>query len=87
MILERGQPGRVYNVCSGIAVSIQALLDKMLSKARMPIQVRVDPARYRPNDTPVLVGDPELLRTELGWTPAFSLDQTLDDLLDYWRTA
>jgi len=87
MILEHGSPGRVYNVCSGHAVSIQTLLDKMLAKARVPIHVRVDPARYRPNDSPILVGDPGRLRDELGWTPVFALDQTVDDLLDYWRTA
>jgi GDP-4-dehydro-6-deoxy-D-mannose reductase len=87
MILEHGSPGRVYNVCSGHAVSIQTLLDQMLAKARVPIQVKVDPARYRPNDSPILVGDPGRLRDELGWTPTFSREQTLDDLLDYWRSA
>jgi GDP-4-dehydro-6-deoxy-D-mannose reductase len=87
IILEQGAPGRVYNVCSGHAISIQTLLDKMLAKARVPIQVKVDPARYRPNDSPILVGDPGRLRDELGWRPVFSLDQTLDALLDHWRTS
>jgi GDP-4-dehydro-6-deoxy-D-mannose reductase len=85
LILERGIDGRAYNVCSGRAISIGDLLDKLLAHARVPIKVRVDPARYRPNDIPLLLGDPTRLTTELGWLPEISLDQTLEDLLGYWR--
>jgi GDP-4-dehydro-6-deoxy-D-mannose reductase len=86
MILEHGTDGRAYNVCSGRAIQIGALLDKLLAHARVPIKIRVDPARYRPSDVPLLVGDPTRLQTELGWLPEIPLDQTLDDLLSYWRT-
>jgi GDP-4-dehydro-6-deoxy-D-mannose reductase len=85
MILERGQPGRPYNVCSGRAITIRELLDRLIARARVRVEVKVDPARYRPNDTPLLLGDPSRLRDELGWTPEIPLDQTLDDLLEYWR--
>jgi GDP-4-dehydro-6-deoxy-D-mannose reductase len=85
LILERGEPGRPYNVCSGRALTIRELLDMLLARARVTITVKPDPARYRPNDTPLLLGDPTRLRTELGWTPAIPLEQTLDDLLEYWR--
>jgi GDP-4-dehydro-6-deoxy-D-mannose reductase len=84
-ILERGQPGRPYNVCSGRAISIRELLDLLIARARVPVEVRVDPARYRPNDTPLLLGDPRRLRDELGWTPEIPIERTLDDLLEYWR--
>jgi GDP-4-dehydro-6-deoxy-D-mannose reductase len=86
LILERGQPGRPYNVCSGRALQIGELLDMLLSRARVPITVKVDPGRYRPNDTPLLVGDPGRLRDELGWTPTIPIEQTLDDLLAFWRS-
>ena len=85
LILEHGADGRTYNVCSGRAIQIGALLDKLLAHARVPIKIRVDPARYRPSDVPLLVGDPTRLQTELGWLPEIPLDQTLDDLLRYWR--
>ncbi|MBZ5556127.1 MAG: GDP-mannose 4,6-dehydratase [Acidobacteriia bacterium] len=85
LILERGQPGRPYNVCSGRAITIRHLLDLLVARARVPVTVRVDPARLRPNDTPLLVGDPGRLRDELGWRPEISLERTLDDLLEYWR--
>ena len=86
LILERGTPGRPYNVCSGRAITMRHLLDLLLARARVPVTVKVDPARYRPNDTPLLLGDPSRLRDELGWTAEIPLEQTLDDLLEYWRT-
>jgi GDP-4-dehydro-6-deoxy-D-mannose reductase len=86
LILERGADGRAYNVCSGRAISIRALLDELLARARVPIRIRVDPSRYRPNDVPLLLGDPTRITTELGWLPEIPLDKTLDDLLSYWRS-
>jgi GDP-4-dehydro-6-deoxy-D-mannose reductase len=85
LILERGQSGRAYNVCSGQAISIGDLLDRLLARARVPIRVRVDTVRYRPNDIPFLVGDCTRIATELGWRPQIPLDRTLDDLLEFWR--
>jgi len=85
LILERGVPGRPYNVCSGRAVTIRHLLDLLIARARCQVTVKIDPARYRPNDNPILLGDPSRLRDELGWTPEIPLERTVDDLLEYWR--
>ncbi|MCU1382127.1 MAG: hypothetical protein JWL71_824 [Acidobacteria bacterium] len=87
LIVERGQPGRPYNICSGRAITIRELLDLMLARARVPVAVKVDPARYRPNDTPLLLGDPARIHDELGWTAAIPIERTVDDLLEYWRGA
>lgn len=84
-IVDSGPAGRVYNVCSGRAVQIGELLDMLLARARVPIRVTVDPARYRPNDQPLVLGDRSRLTNELGWTPAIPLEQTIDDVLAYWR--
>jgi GDP-4-dehydro-6-deoxy-D-mannose reductase len=86
LILERGQPGRPYNVCSGRAISIRELLERMIARARVPVEVKVDPERYRPNDTPLVLGNPSRLRDELGWTAEIPIERTLDDLLEYWRS-
>ena len=85
LILERAEPGRAYNICSGRAIQIRDLLDMLLARARVPIRVRIDPNRYRPNDVPLLLGDPRRIRDELGWTAEIPIERTLDDLLDYWR--
>jgi GDP-4-dehydro-6-deoxy-D-mannose reductase len=85
VMAERGHPGRAYNVCSGRAVAIREVLEMLLARARVPISIVVDPARYRPNDQPLVVGDPTRIRTELGWTADIPLERTLNDLLEYWR--
>ncbi len=87
VMIENGAPGRVYNVCSGVAHAVEDVLKALLGGARVPIEVRVDPARLRPNDTPIVLGDCRRLRDELGWRPQIPFEQTLRDLLDYWRDA
>jgi GDP-4-dehydro-6-deoxy-D-mannose reductase len=86
LILERGTPGRPYNVCSGRAIAIRELLEMMLTRARVPIRIVVDPARYRPNDLPLVVGDPSRIRDELGWTAQIPIERAVDDLLEFWRS-
>lgn len=85
LIVDRGRPIRPYNVCAGRALSVRALLEMLLSRARVPIGVVVDPERYRPNDTPLVLGDPSRIHAELGWTASVPMEQTADDLLQYWR--
>ena len=85
IILGRGQPGRPYNVCSGHAITMRELLDRLIARARVPVAVKIDPARYRPNDTPLVLGSPARLRDELGWSAQIPIERTLDDLLEYWR--
>ena len=84
-IVERGAPGEVYNVCSGQAFKIRDVLDRLIAMSRVPLRVRVDAARYRQNDNPVMFGDRTKIDREIGWMPSIPLDQTLADLLDYWR--
>lgn len=84
-ILEDGVAERPYNVCSGQAIQVRSILDRLLTRATTPIRVVVDPARYRPSDTPVVAGDRSRIERELGWHPTISIDTSLDDLLAYWR--
>ena len=85
-IVKDGRPGEPYNVCSGNAISIQKILDILLSHASREFRVIVDPERFRPVDMPLLLGSAEKLITETGWQPKYSIHQTLLDLLNYWRT-
>ena len=85
LILNQGEPGDVYNVGSGRAVSIQRLLDILLGMSRVPIRTEVDPARMRPVDIPVIVSDYSKLERATGWRPRIPLEQTLADILEDWR--
>jgi GDP-4-dehydro-6-deoxy-D-mannose reductase len=85
LLMEAGEPRRPYNVCRGEAYRVGDLLDTLVRSARVKIDVRTDPARLRPNDNPVVLGDPTRLRSDTGWTARLPIEQTLRDLLDYWR--
>jgi len=84
-LAERGKPGRIYNVCSGQARVVRELLEGLTGLSRVPVTVEPDPSRFRPNDTPLLLGNPSRINAEVGWTPGIPFAQTLKDLLDYWR--
>ena len=85
LLVERGAPGEVYNVCSGRDISVEELAQRMLARAGLDLEVKVDPALARPVEIPVLRGDPARLHDATGWKPEISLDDTLGDVLDYWR--
>jgi GDP-4-dehydro-6-deoxy-D-mannose reductase len=84
-LLERGQPGEAYNLCSGRAASIRELLDIYLALAERPMDVREDPSRLRPADEPILQGDNSKLRAATGWQPRVTLEESCQRILDYWR--
>ncbi len=85
LILAKGEPGAVYNVCRGQAHSIQYLLDVLLSYSTAKIEVQPDPARLRPVDVPRRVGDASRLRAQTGWEPEIPFEQSLLDILTDWR--
>lgn len=84
-LARRGTPGRVYNVCSGRAVSVRELLDLMLARSSARIRLEQDPALLRPHDTPVVIGNAARIHAETGWEALVSLEQSVTDLLDDWR--
>ena len=87
LALEKGEPGEVYNICSGNGYRIQEVLDMLLKMAETPIEVEVDPERLRPSDVPILIGDCTKFRECTGWTPQIPFERTLQEILDYWRDA
>ncbi len=86
-LMEQGTSGAVYNVCSGAAHPMREVLERLVSLTGVPIEVRVDPARLRPSDYPVLCGDRSRITADVGWAPRIPLSETLRDLLDHWRAA
>jgi GDP-4-dehydro-6-deoxy-D-mannose reductase len=85
LLVARGEPGEIYNIGTGRRLSLAQLLDGLRGLARAPIEVRVDPARLRPVDQPLLLADAGKLHAATGWTPEIPIEQTLDDMLNDWR--
>ena len=87
LALEKCQGGEVYNICSGKAWRIRDMLDLLLGMTKVKIEVREDPARLRPSDVPVLLGDHSKFTERTGWKPSIPFEQTLKDMLEFWRRA
>jgi GDP-4-dehydro-6-deoxy-D-mannose reductase len=85
LLVEHGESGEAYNVCSGVDVEITDVAMQLLASARSPMTLRHDPTLERPVDVPVLRGDNRRIHKATGWTPAIPLEQTLSDVLDDMR--
>ena len=85
MIIERGDPEKIYNVGSGIAHSLEDMLKRIISYSNVDIKYEVDPARIRPTDTPVICCDNSLIKDELGWSPEFDIYDTLREMFEHYR--
>lgn len=78
LLLEGGgSAGEIYNVASGVATPLREALRRLILLAGVPVEVRTDPARMRPSDVPVSVGDAAKLRAATGWVPRITFDEAL----------
>ena len=80
-ILTRAPNRQVYNVCSGTAVKLREIIDNTSKQLGIKPNIVVDPARVRINDVKLVVGDNTKIKTELGWKPEFTLQQTIADII------
>ncbi|WP_246681802.1 GDP-mannose 4,6-dehydratase [Mesorhizobium sp. B1-1-1] len=82
-----GKPDSVFNVASGHPRKIRHILDALITQSGIDIDVVADPARFRPNDIPVMCGDATNARDRLNWRPLVPFEQTIADVFGYWRRA
>ena len=85
LIIERGEDGAVYNVCSGVDQSIEEMAHRLLRLSSADLELVVDPDEQRKVDVPILMGDAQALRVATGWLPQYDLDTTLREVLEFWR--
>lgn len=85
LAVQYGKPGDDYVIATGTARSIREMLDCLLGLSKHKIEVRFDPSRQRPSDVLMLRGDSTKFRLLTGWEPRYSFEQTMSDLLDWWR--
>jgi GDP-4-dehydro-6-deoxy-D-mannose reductase len=87
LLLQKGKPGDVYNVCSGNMVQIESILRMVLglSSVKQPEVTRNHRGKLRSLDVPRLVGSNDRLKAATGWRPRIALNKTVADVLDYWR--
>lgn len=84
-LVAGGKRGETYNVGTGHAVAIQDILNKIIAMSDKDIEVKVDPAKLRPVDVPIIEPDISKIKKEVGWEPLIPLEQTLRETLEHWR--
>jgi GDP-4-dehydro-6-deoxy-D-mannose reductase len=85
MAVEKCDPGDVYNIAVGSAVKIGDMLNMLIAMSKIKVTIKEDPARMRPSDVPVLIGDNSKFVAKTGWKPEIPFEKTMEDLLNYWR--
>jgi GDP-4-dehydro-6-deoxy-D-mannose reductase len=85
LLLEKGRVGEIYNVCSGLAVRLADIIKMFESVSGTKVELEKDPARIRPNEAATVLGDSKKLEADTGWRPRIPMQQTISDLLEYWR--
>ena len=78
--------GSYYNIGGTYTCSIGEMLDKLLSySTTKSIKIKTDPERLRPIDADLQIPDTTKFRNHVGWQPKYTFDETMLDLLNYWR--
>lgn len=80
-LLETGKSGEVYNVCSGRGVKLRTVIDRIAALLGIEVKIKVDPARVRPADNLIIIGDNAKLRAATGWEPHHTLEATLGEMI------
>ena len=84
LLLEKGETGEIYNICSGTEISVRAVLDRLIKLSCMDISIEIDPNRLRTSQQQRILGSSEKIRTIILWKTNFSLDETLQSMIRYW---
>ncbi len=85
LAVEKCDPGEVYNIATGHAIKIEDVLKMMLAMSNVKVEIKQDPARMRPSDVPILIGDTKKFQEKTGWKAEIPFEKTAADLLNYWR--
>ena len=86
LILKKGIKGQVYNVCGGRGYAISDLVTLLADRLQIPVRIKQNPMKLRPQDNPCIIGSPEKIQTELGWHPHIPLADSMQEMAAYWET-
>ena len=86
LVTVEPKPGEAYNIGGTHSCTVRQMLEHLLSlSSRKDIRIEVDPERLRPIDADLQVPDASKFHRHTGWKPQISFEQTMLDLLNYWR--
>ena len=84
-LLERGEAGQIYNVCSGVERSVRSLLERLIALAGVEVRIETDPVRFRRAEQRRVCGDARKIERATGWRARMPLDRALAETFAYWE--
>jgi GDP-4-dehydro-6-deoxy-D-mannose reductase len=84
LLLHSGRKGEVYNVCSGVGISIKQVLEQMMAILNLKVEPVVDENLVRPADNEIIIGSYNKINKETGWEPKIKFNDSLADVINYW---
>ncbi|UAY53118.1 GDP-mannose 4,6-dehydratase [Ferruginibacter albus] len=84
LLLQKGEKGEIYNICSGKGITLKEVLQTMKNILQIEVNIQIDKELIRPADNPVIIGSNKKIKDKIGWQPSISLETSLKDLLNYW---
>lgn len=85
LLLDKGQRGEIYNVCSGVERHLGGIVEQLAGLAGVNVTVRTDPARQRKVEQRRACGSADKLYQDTGWQPRITWSDSLADILRYWE--
>ena len=86
LLLHHGQSGEIYNICSEVGSSLKDILRQMMEITAVEAEIIVDETLIRPNDNRMIIGSNSKIRQQTGWKTTITIEQSLQDIINYWRT-
>lgn len=85
LLAEKGIPGEVYNLSSEYCYQMKDIVTMIEQQIGHRFEIEVDPVLLRPTDEKIIIGNVEKLKRDTGWSQKIKMEQTIADMLDYWR--
>ena len=85
LLFQKGRTGEVYNICRGKGHSLQEIIETIAGIMKIKVAVKVDPKLIRPSDNRIIIGSNRKITKETGWQPEITLQQSLSEIVQYWR--
>ncbi len=86
LLAEKGIAGEVYNISSEYIYQMKDIVSMIEKQIGHELKINVDEKLIRPTDEKVIVGDISKLKKDTGWKQNIPMEQTIRDMLDYWRS-
>ena len=79
-LLEHGEAGETYNVCSGVERRVGDMFEGLIRISGLDVKMNVDTDKQRRAEQRRMCGDNKKCRSQTGWSPKYSIEQTLRDV-------